>query len=77
MSRRSEYYLLHLHRGKVTHEPESRSDAGSAGREGRAYVMRIDDRARVTLAAATLAVRKVSGARKNPAAVANYTKALG
>jgi hypothetical protein len=40
--------FLLLHRGKVAHKPESLLDAGSAGREGRAYVMRVDDRAKVT-----------------------------
>jgi hypothetical protein len=43
-------YRLHLHmiqhRGKVSHEPEHLSDAGSVGTEGRAYVMRVDDRTR-------------------------------
>jgi hypothetical protein len=57
MSRQSKYYQLHLHRGKVTHEPESLSDAGPAGTVGRAYVMRIDNRARVTDATATPAVQ--------------------
>jgi hypothetical protein len=41
----SKNYQLHLHRSKVTHEPESISEAGSAGTEGRAYVMRIDNHA--------------------------------
>jgi hypothetical protein len=67
MSRKSTYYQLYLYRGKVTHEPASLSDAGSAGMEGKAYVMRVDNRARVTYAAATPAVRKVSGAREHAA----------
>jgi hypothetical protein len=33
------------------------------GKGGRAYVMRVDDLARVSYAAATPAVREVSGAR--------------
>jgi hypothetical protein len=37
----------------------SRDASGSTGREGRAYVMRVDKRAKVTYAAATQAVRKV------------------
>jgi hypothetical protein len=57
MSRQSNYYQLHLDRGKVTRDPESLSDAGSAEREGRAQVMRVDDRARITYAEATPAVR--------------------
>jgi hypothetical protein len=61
MSRQSKSHQLHLHRGKVTHEPESLSDTGSAEREGRAYVKRVDNRAKVTCAAATPAVRKASG----------------
>ena len=44
-------------RGKVTHEPGSFSGAGSAKREGRAYVIHVDNRARVTYAAATTTVR--------------------
>jgi hypothetical protein len=40
-----------------------------------AYVMRVDDGARVTYAAATPAVRKVSGARQNAAAIADNAKA--
>jgi len=81
--------MLHLHRGKVNREPESLSDAGSAGRKGRPYAMRVDYRARVTYAAATPAVqahayavkkdavRKVSGARKHPAAIADIATAIG
>jgi hypothetical protein len=42
----------------------SRDASGSTGRGERAYVMRIDDRARGTYAAATPAVLKVSGARQ-------------
>jgi hypothetical protein len=70
MSRQSKYCQLHLHRGKSTREPESLSDAGStgralslfsdegsAGREGRAYVTRVDTHAKVAYAAATPAVR--------------------
>jgi hypothetical protein len=41
-----------------------------------AYVARVDDRARVTYAAATPAVRKVSGARQHPATTADNEKAL-
>jgi hypothetical protein len=57
MSRHSKLYQLHLHRGKATQEPESLSDECSAGRVGRANVMRLDSRVRVTYAAATPAVR--------------------
>jgi hypothetical protein len=39
-------------------------------------VMRVDDRARVTYAAATPAVRKVSGARQHPAKIADNANAL-
>jgi hypothetical protein len=42
----------------------SRDASCSTGRGGRAYVMRVADSARVTYAAATPAVRKVSGARQ-------------
>jgi len=38
---------------------------------------RVDNRARVTYAAATPAVRKVSGARHHPAIIADKAKALG
>jgi hypothetical protein len=38
---------------------------------------RVDYRARVTFAAATPAVRKVSGARQSPSAIADNAKALG
>jgi hypothetical protein len=41
---------------------DSRDTPGSTGWEGSAYVKRVDNRARVTSAAATLAVRKFSGA---------------
>jgi hypothetical protein len=89
MSRQSKYYQRHLNRGKITHGHESLSDEGSAGRKGRAYVMRVDNRARLTSAAATPAVRadastvnygavrKVSGARQHPAAIADNATALG
>jgi hypothetical protein len=40
-------------------------------------VMRVDDRARLTYAAATPAVRKVSGARQHPATIPDNAKALG
>jgi hypothetical protein len=39
--------------------------------------MRDDNRARVTYAAATPAVREVSGARLHPATIAGIAKALG
>jgi hypothetical protein len=55
----------------------SRDDSGSTGREGRAFVKRIDDRARIAYAAATPAVRKASGARQHPATIADNAKALG
>jgi hypothetical protein len=42
-----------------------------------AYVMRVDDRARVTYAAATLAVRKISGARQHAAVIADNARASG
>jgi hypothetical protein len=89
MSKKSKYYKLHLHRSTVTYEPKSLSDAGSAEREGWAYVIRVDNCSRVTYAAATPAVRphastvkkgavrKVSGARQHLAAIADNTRALG
>jgi hypothetical protein len=46
-------------------------------RERLAYMMRVDNRAKVTYAAATLAVRKVSGARQHPATFADKANALG
>jgi hypothetical protein len=78
---------LNLLREKVTREPDSLSDTGSAEREGRAYVMRVDHRARVTYSAATPAVRahptgkkgavrKVSGAHQQLATIADNPKAL-
>ena len=57
MRRLSKYYQYHLYRAKVTQEPESLSGAGSAGKEGRAYVLRVDYRARVMYVAAMPAVR--------------------
>jgi hypothetical protein len=39
--------------------------------------MRVDKRARVTYAAATPAVRKVSGTRQHPTTIADNAKALG
>jgi hypothetical protein len=39
--------------------------------------MRVDDRDKVTNAAASPAVRKVSGARQHPATIADNAKALG
>jgi hypothetical protein len=90
MSRQSKKFPQNLQRGKVTHEPGSLSGADSAGREGRAYVIRVDDRARVTNAAATLALRAhdftfkkavccsiVPGARQDPSTIADNAKALG
>jgi hypothetical protein len=55
----------------------SRDASGSAERKGRAYVMRVDNRARVTYAAAKPDVRKFFGARQHPATIAGYTKSLG
>jgi hypothetical protein len=57
MNRQSKCYRFHLYIGKVTYGPDSLSDADLAGREGRAYVMRVDYRVRVTYGAATPAVR--------------------
>jgi phage-related tail fiber protein len=75
MSWQSKYNQLYLRRGKVTHEPNYLSDAGSAEREERANVIRVDDRARVTYAAATPAVRvHVSMAKKD--AVRKVSRAL-
>jgi hypothetical protein len=90
MRRLSKYYQYHLYRAKVTQEPESLSGTGSAGKEGRAYVMRVDYRARVTFAAATPAVqaqastvkklcrskKSLFGARQNPATFPDNAKAL-
>jgi len=42
-----------------------------------AYVICVDNRARVTYAAATPAVQKVSGARQHAATIADNAKALG
>jgi hypothetical protein len=89
MSRQGKYYQLHLNRGKVPHEPESLSEAGSAGKKGRVYVVRINNRAKVTYAAATPAVRAkvskttrvpfkgLSGARQHPVTIAGNAAAYG
>jgi hypothetical protein len=53
----------------------SRFASGSTGRERRAYLMLVDNRARVTYTAATPAVRKASGARTHPATIADSAKA--
>jgi|AntAceMinimDraft_5_1070358.scaffolds.fasta_scaffold109489_1 hypothetical protein len=39
--------------------------------------MRVDDRVRGTHAAATTAVRRISGVRQHPDSIANNVKALG
>jgi hypothetical protein len=54
----------------------SRKASGSTGWEGRAYVMRVDNSARVKYASATLAVRKDSGVCQHPAIIAFNAKAL-
>jgi hypothetical protein len=54
----------------------SRDAPGSKGRGELAYGMRVHNHARVTYAAATPAVRKVSGARKHPVTIADNANAL-
>jgi hypothetical protein len=46
-------------------------------RERLAYMMRVENRAKVMYAAATSAVRKVSGARQHPVTTADNADALG
>jgi hypothetical protein len=54
-----------------------RDASGSAGMKGRAYVMRVDNRAKVTYAAATPTVRKAPGARQHPATLVGNANTLG